>query len=54
MRVKILKTDKRLGIKKGEIYKVKRYWLDPQEKVTLLSRETDDYNPKCNQYIYMK
>ena len=50
MRVKILKTDDRLGIKEGEIYKAKRYHLDP-EKVSLIARETDGYDPCCNQYF---
>ncbi len=52
MRVKILETDDRLGVKAGEIYEAKRYWLDPQEKVTLLGREGDGYDPGCNQYIH--
>ena len=51
MKVEILKTDKRLGIKKGEVYNAIRYWLDPKEKVTLLSRVLDGYNPHCNQYF---
>lgn len=51
MKVRILETNERLGIKKGEIYKAVRYWLDPTEKVTLLKRIPDGYNPECNQYI---
>jgi len=51
MRIRILETDKRLGVKKGEIYKARRYHYDPQEKVTLLGREPDGYDPECNQYI---
>ena len=50
MRVKILKTDKRLGVKQGEIYEAQRYALDPG-KVTLLRREPDGYDPSCNQYL---
>jgi len=51
MRVKVLETNERLGVKEGEIYSAKRYWLDPQSKVTLLAREPDGYNPECNQYV---
>ena len=50
MIVEILKTDKSLGIKKGERYHAIRYFLDPSEKVTLLGRVPDGYNPNCNQY----
>tara|TARA_B100000929_G_scaffold287512_1_gene274336 strand:- start:2391 stop:2618 length:228 start_codon:yes stop_codon:yes gene_type:complete len=52
MKVKILKTDKRLGIKAGEIYEAERYHMEPQTKVTLLSRVPDGYDPCCNQYIH--
>lgn len=52
MRVKILETDERLGIKKGEIYKAERYRYDPHEKVSLLSREPDGHSPMCNQYLH--
>lgn len=51
MRVKVLKTDDRLGVTAGEVYQAKRYKYDPQEKVSLLSREPDGYDPECNQYI---
>jgi hypothetical protein len=50
MRVKILSDDERLGIKKGEIYNAERYRYDPYEKITLLGREPDGYDPSCNQY----
>lgn len=50
MQVLILKTDNRLGIKENEIYEAEPYWLDPTEKVTLLKRIPDGYNPMCNQY----
>ena len=50
MKVKVLKTDGRLGIKKGETYLAHRYYLDPS-KVTLTSRIDDGYDPMCNQYI---
>ena len=38
-------------IKEGEVYEARRYQLDPQEKVTLIGREPDGYDPECNQYI---
>lgn len=52
MRVKILKDCQSTGIKKGEIYEAKRYWLDPQCKVTLLRRIPDGHDPECNEYFY--
>jgi hypothetical protein len=49
--VKVNKTDKRLKVKKDEIYAAQRYLLDPAEKCTLLHRLPDGYNPMCNQYF---
>ncbi len=51
MKVRITKTDNRLGIKEGEIYEAEIYWLDP-DKITLLKRIPDGYEPSCNQYRY--
>lgn len=51
VRVIILEDDERLGVKQGEIYSAQRYHYDPQEKVTLLAREPDGYDPECNQYV---
>ena len=51
MEVRVIKTDERLGIKEGEIYEAKRYYLDPTEKVTLVRRVPDGYDPSCNQYF---
>ena len=48
MRVKILKTDKRLNIVAGEIYKASSY--DAGHKVALLERVPDGYDPGCGQY----
>lgn len=54
--VEILKTDKRLGVKKGQIYESERYFFDPN-KVTLLTRLTKKDKkpigkpPNCNQYL---
>lgn len=50
MRVKIIKTDKRLGVKKGEIYNAFPYWLDPTAKLVLDSRVPDGYKPYCTHY----
>ena len=58
MIVEILKTDERLGIKSGQLYEAKKYWLDP-DKVTLLRRLTKKERkpigkePLINQYIYL-
>jgi len=51
MKVMILKTDDHLGVKEGEVYDAQRYHLDPHEKVTLLARDPDGYDPSCNQYF---
>lgn len=57
MIVEILKSDERLGLKKGQIFEAKRYWLDPISKVTLLRRLTKKDRkpigkvPMCNQYL---
>lgn len=50
MKVEILKSDKRLGVKKGEMYKARPYSLDPGAKVELISRIPDGYDPMCSQY----
>jgi len=49
MKVKILKTDKHTGVVEGEIYTAKYYDF---EKVTLLSRVPDGYDPCCNEYLH--
>ena len=51
MFVEILKTDDHTGVKSGEVYEAERYWLDPQCKVTLLSRIPDGHNPSANEYF---
>lgn len=48
--VEILKDDKRLGLKRGEVYWAQPYWLDPSEKWTLEERVPDGYKPCCNVY----
>lgn len=50
MKVKVLKTDNRLGIIKGETYKATPYYLDPSSKVVLEERIPDGYEPMCTQY----
>lgn len=50
LKVKILKTDERLGIVAGEIYNAERYRHDI-DKVTLISRIPDGHDPMCNQYM---
>lgn len=49
MRVKILQTDKRLGIKAGEIYQASIAGYD-HSKFILDSREPDGHDPECAQY----
>lgn len=51
MQVKIINTDDRLGVKAGEIYEAKRYRFDPHEKVELMARVPDGYDPLCTQYL---
>lgn len=48
MRVKILKDDKRYGLKAGDIYQAKRYY-NGYDKITLTYREKDGFEPKCHQ-----
>ena len=45
-----MKTDTRLGVKQDEEYRAIPYWLDPHEKVELVSRIPDGYDPACTQY----
>jgi len=58
MIVEILKTDERTGVKQGQIYEAKRYWLDPTKKVTLIRRLTKKdrksigKSPDCNEYLH--
>ena len=49
MVVQLLKDDPRFKLKKGEIFEAQVYWLDP-EKITLLKRLPDGFDPECNQY----
>lgn len=47
--VVIKKDDPRFEVRRGEQYLAIRYALD-NEKVTLLRRIPDGYDPQCNQY----
>jgi len=47
MQVKLIQDDKENGLKKGKIYKAKRYHLDPHEKVTIIINDKE----YCNQYL---
>jgi len=49
MLYKILKSDKRLGIKAGEVYNGVRH---SAEKIRLDARVPDGYDPMCAQYMH--
>ena len=48
-RYELLKDDPRFGLNKGDILVGETYWLDP-DKVTIHYRESDGFDPECNQY----
>lgn len=48
MKVRILKDDSKFNLKAGDIFKAERFY-DP-EKVVLLERESDGYDPECTIY----
>lgn len=50
MIVRIKKDEPRFEIKAGDVFFAERYRYDP-DKVTLLKRITDDYDPRCNEYV---
>lgn len=52
MRVSILRDCKHTGVLKGEIYKAKPFWQDPSNKVELLERMPDGFDPCCTEYRY--
>jgi len=49
MKVKLLEDDERFGLKKDDVFEAQRYAYDP-DKITLLKRESDGFDPECNQY----
>lgn len=48
-RMELLEEDARFGLSAGDILICQHYWLDPQ-KVTVVRRERDGFDPECNQY----
>lgn len=50
MIVRFKENDPRFKIKKGDVFFAKPYWLDPGDKVTLIKRLSDDFDPCCNAY----
>jgi len=50
MIVRIKKDDPDFEIKAGDVFLAKPYWLDPGDKVTLIKRLSDDFDPGCNAY----
>lgn len=49
-RYELLADDERFGLSKGDILICEPYWLDPAEKLTVMWRESDGFDPMCNQY----
>ena len=49
MRVMLLADDDRFKLKKGDVFDAKRYRYDP-DKISLLNRVCDGFDPGCNQY----
>ena len=41
-KIRMLKSDKRLGFKKGEIYEVEAYQFDPSSKLSTIRKIPDD------------
>lgn len=50
MIVKILKDDKLLRLKAGDLCTAEPYWLEPTVKVTILKNLRTGKDPQCNQY----
>lgn len=57
-KVEIVNGDENIRTKKGQIYLAMRYWLDPNSKVSLITRLTKkDHKPiglppQCNEYLH--
>lgn len=45
--------DPRFGLKAGDILECQPYWLDPTEKLTVIKRVADGFDPECNVYRSM-
>ena len=50
MLVKLKADDERFGMKAGDILEVTPYWLDPSDKLTVIRRVSDGFDPRCNVY----
>ena len=48
-RWRLHKDDERFGLAEGDVLVGRPYWLDP-DKVTVEYRESDGFDPQCNQY----
>ncbi len=48
--VRMKEDDLPFGLKKGDLLEVKPYWLDPEDKFTVIRRLTDNFDPNCNVY----
>lgn len=49
MRVQITKGNEKFKVKAGDTFTAERYRYDP-DKVSLLRRESDGFEPQCNWY----
>ena len=49
--VRILKEDKNLGLEVGDIFEAQYYMYD-SEKVELIRRGSDGFEPCCTEYKY--
>jgi len=49
-RWELLADDERFGLRAGDVLICVPYWLDPGDKLTVLRRESDGFDPSCNVY----
>ena len=49
-RWRLLEDDGRMRLSKGDVLLCVPYWLDPAEKLTVVRRESDGFDPQCNVY----
>jgi len=50
MIVRLKEDDERFKMKKGDVLEVRPYQYDPHEKLTVIRRLSDDFDPCCNVY----
>lgn len=50
MLVKLKADDVQFGLAAGDVLEVEPYWLDPTDKLTVIRRISDGYDPNCNVY----